>query len=69
MKITAILLLERPWFAVEVSRLVPCLGSAQPPMATNGPIVPGAHTPLLEVDAAPETNYSYSFEILVYMIK
>ena len=64
MKITA-LILERPWFAVEVSRLVPCLGPAQPPMATNGPIVPGAHTPLSGIDAAPETNYSYSFEILV----
>ena len=68
MKVTA-LLLERPWFAVEVSRLVPCLGSAQPPMATNGPIVPGAHTPLLGINAAPETSNSYTFEILVYMIK
>ena len=68
MKMTA-LLLERPWFAVEVSRLVPCLGPAQPPMATNGPIVPGAHTPLLGIDAAPETSNSHTFEILVYMIK
>ena len=58
MKVTA-LLLERPWFAVEVSRLVPCLGPAQPPMATNGPIVPGAHTSLLGIDAASENNYSY----------
>ena len=55
MKFTA-LLLERPWFAVEISRLVPCLGPAQPPMATNGPIVPGAHTPLLGIDAAPESS-------------
>ena len=64
MKFTA-LLLERPWFAVEVSRLVPCLGPAQPPMATNGPIVPGAHTPLLGIDAASESSNLYTFEILI----
>ena len=69
MKMTTLLVERQPWFAVEVSRLVPCLGPAQPPMATNGPIVPGAHTPLLGIDAAPETSNSNTFEILVYMIK